>query len=118
MKRLLALIAIPLVLAACSSPPEPTPTQATSGTGSSQRTVEEPIEQKGISDGTYEVGVDIRPGKYKSAGGESCYWARIADDEGEIIDNALGKGPKVVTIKKGDYAFETSGCKDWFRQKK
>lgn len=67
-------------------------------------------------DGTYEVGVDIKPGKYKSAGGEGCYWARLRSLNGDldaIIANQFGNGPQAVTIKKSDKGFETSNCAAW-----
>ncbi len=72
-----------------------------------------------IGDGTYEVGVDIKPGKYKSKGGETCYWERQKNDKGKlssIIANSISPGPQVVTIRKRDYAFKTAGCARWIRQ--
>jgi len=69
-----------------------------------------------ISDGTYEVGVDVEPGKYKTPGGsDSCYWARLRANDGasgDIIDNSLAVGPQTVTINAGEY-FETRGCGTW-----
>ncbi|TCC32332.1 hypothetical protein [Kribbella sindirgiensis] len=67
-------------------------------------------------DGTYEVGVDIKPGKYKTAGGDGCYWARLKSLDGgfdAIIANNLSDGPQTVTIKKTDKGFETSNCAAW-----
>ncbi|RZT27400.1 hypothetical protein EV649_1160 [Kribbella sp. VKM Ac-2569] len=67
-------------------------------------------------DGTYEVGVDIKPGKYKSTGGEGCYWARLKNLDGDldaILANNLSDGPQTVTIKKTDKGFETSNCAAW-----
>jgi hypothetical protein len=67
-------------------------------------------------DGTYEVGVDIKPGKYKTAGGEGCYWARLKNLDGDldaILANNLSDGPQTVTIKKTDKGFETSNCVAW-----
>ncbi|WP_405056517.1 hypothetical protein OG474_27715 [Kribbella sp. NBC_01505] len=67
-------------------------------------------------DGTYEVGVDIKPGKYKSAGGGDCYWARMSSldgDLGGIIANNLSSGPQTVVIKKSDKAFKTERCGEW-----
>lgn len=63
-------------------------------------------------DGTYLVGTDIKPGTYKAPGSELCYWARLKTG-GDIIDNHLGEGQAVVTIKKTDKAFETTGCGEW-----
>lgn len=73
-----------------------------------------------ISEGVYEVGVDIKAGKYKTAGLEEdspiCYWARLKNDSGEmnaILANDAVPGPTTVTIKKTDKYFKTNGCKPW-----
>jgi hypothetical protein len=69
-----------------------------------------------ITEGTYEVGVDIQPGKYKTKGDELCYWARLKNLDGSlnsIITNHLGEGAQTVTIKKSDKGFETNGCGEW-----
>jgi hypothetical protein len=66
-----------------------------------------------MTDGTYEVGVDIVPGRYKTAGGDSCYWARLkSDDDTEIIANDLGAGPRTVNIRAGEY-FKSQRCGVW-----
>ncbi len=78
---------------------------------------------KGVGEGTWEVGADIKAGRYKTAGPSEdglgiCYWARLSATDGEsIIVNGLPQGPSVVTIKKSDAAFETNGCAPWIRQK-
>jgi hypothetical protein len=74
-----------------------------------------------ITDGTYEVGVDIEPGKYKSSGttGYGCYYARLKANDGslgDIIQNNNSQGPSVVTIKESDGYFETTGCAPWVKQ--
>lgn len=73
-------------------------------------------------DGTYVIGEDIEPGRYKShpaiEGAGVCYWARLKSTDGDldsIIANQLGEGPQTVTIKKSDEAFETNGCADWVK---
>lgn len=68
--------------------------------------------------GTYGVGVDVAPGKYRTPGADNCYWARLKENNGavgDIIDNFLGSGPQVVTIHAGKY-FETQGCGTWRAQ--
>ncbi len=66
-----------------------------------------------FNDGTYEVGVDIVAGKYKSAGGTDCYWARLRDPSStNIIANDLGSGPRTVILRKGEY-FTTQRCGTW-----
>lgn len=68
-------------------------------------------------DGTYEVGVDIQPGRYTSATPESgnCYWARLNGSDGidGIIANNNSSGQSVVTIRASDKYFESSGCSEW-----
>ncbi|MEU4197303.1 hypothetical protein AB0E69_35765 [Kribbella sp. NPDC026611] len=67
-------------------------------------------------DGTYEVGVDIKAGDYKAAGGAGCYWARLKSLDGgtdAIITNNLSNGPQTVTVKTTDKGFETARCGPW-----
>ncbi|MFV1366351.1 hypothetical protein ABQF17_03075 [Mycolicibacterium elephantis] len=66
------------------------------------------------ADGTYQVGVDIVPGTYSSAGPITdgvCYWKRTSN--GELVDNALTKKPQVVQIKADDTTFTTNDCQAW-----
>lgn len=66
-----------------------------------------------FSDGTWEVGTDIAPGKYKTPGTSTCYWARLrTTDNSDIIDNNLGAGPQVVTVKAGEF-FQSQRCGTW-----
>ncbi len=68
-----------------------------------------------MGDGTWEVGVDVQPGKYKTAGGSSCYWARLRKNDGgsnDIINNNVGAGPQTVTVNKGEY-FKSQRCGAW-----
>ncbi|MCV7381378.1 hypothetical protein BST11_26100 [Mycobacterium alsense] len=67
-------------------------------------------------DGTYAVGSDIAPGIYSSAGpveNGTCYWKRLGNPDGNLIDNALSKKPQVVQIEPTDKSFKTSGCQPW-----
>ena len=73
-----------------------------------------------FGEGTWEVGVDIAPGKYKTSGSTSsgCYYARLKQNDGslgDIIDNNIQDGPMTVVIKSNDGYFETSGCEDWVK---
>jgi hypothetical protein len=71
---------------------------------------------KKYGSGFYEVGVDIKAGKYKSVDNSAlCYWARTSslEDEMAIKANHLGGGDLVVVIKKTDKGFKTSGCNEW-----
>lgn len=68
----------------------------------------------GIGDGTYEVGAEIAPGKYKSDGGDTCYWARLkSEEESDIIANHLAPGKTTVVIKPTDKYFATNRCAGW-----
>lgn len=69
-------------------------------------------------DGTYVVGTDIAPGIYSSAGPVgtgTCYWKRLGNPDGALIDNALSKKPQVVEIEATDKAFKTDGCQSWLQ---
>ena len=64
----------------------------------------------------HHVGADIEPGTYRSAGTDTCYWARLSGTSGnfeEIIANNFGAGQQVVTIDPSDAAFETTMCGSW-----
>jgi hypothetical protein len=74
-------------------------------------------------EGDYEVGPDVKPGKYKTAGPSpdsvypNCYYERhkASDDSFRgIIKNDNVKGPTTVTIKQGEM-FKTQGCQAWQR---
>lgn len=63
--------------------------------------------------GIFEVGVDITPGTYRTAGAKNCYFAVTADPNGaEITANNITSGPALVALAEGEF-FETSGCADW-----
>jgi hypothetical protein len=67
-------------------------------------------------DGTYAVGTDIVPGTYSSGGPVehgTCYWKRIGNPDGALLDNAMTKKPQVVQIEPTDKAFKTNGCQSW-----
>ncbi|QUR67664.1 hypothetical protein [Mycobacterium spongiae] len=89
---------------------------ASSGTASADP--EPPPEPKTTidQDGTYAVGTDIVPGTYSSAGpaeGHTCYWKRMGNPDGALLDNAMTKKPQVVRIEPTDKAFKTDGCQPW-----
>jgi hypothetical protein len=86
--------------------PEPTP-----------KPTPKPVAYATFSDGTWEVGSDIRPGTYRfREPADFCYWARLKNFSGNlnsIIANDNAVGYAVVTILPSDKGFETSGCPDW-----
>jgi hypothetical protein len=66
------------------------------------------------NDGTYLVGVDILPGKYRNAGGAMCNWARLRSlDPSDIIDSKKASSPQVIRIQMSDTAFLTQNCGTW-----
>lgn len=112
----------------------PSPTVTKTVTAKAAPADEKPAEEKpaepaeeeapaGLADGTYEVGVDVEPGRYKTVVPDDsfgCYWARLKDDSGEfesIITNENGEpGSRMsVTIKKSDGFFESRNCGEWKR---
>ncbi|GAB3033049.1 hypothetical protein [Mycobacterium bourgelatii] len=87
---------------------DPTPSPAPSPAPAPKTTIDH--------DGTFLVGTDIAPGVYSSAGpvgNGTCYWKRLANPDGALIDNALTKKPQVVRIEPTDKAFKTDGCQPW-----
>lgn len=100
-----------------TAPPAPAATVTKPAPPAKTVTAEPPEAEAAIvDDGTYEIGSDVKPGKYKSTGSDTCYWARLKNTDGDldsIITNHLGSGAQVVTIKKSDKAFETTGCGEW-----
>lgn len=76
-----------------------------------------------FTEGTYEVGVDVEAGKYKTAGPSEpgdlwtgCYYARLSGTDGElgsILANENFEGQNTVTIKSSDVAFEANGDCVW-----
>lgn len=75
--------------------------------------------------GTYEVGTELMPGKYKTVGPPSadypylCYYARLSGTDGSddhIIANDTVQGPMTLTVKASDVAVQFSGDCTWIRQ--
>lgn len=97
------------------------PPEATTKTKTETVTAEPPPPETAIpGDGTFEVGVDIKPGTYVSKPPDrNCYWARLSDGSGDfnnIIDNNNSSGQSLVTIAASDRFFETSGCSGWTKR--
>ncbi|MGF9662338.1 hypothetical protein AAIH25_10750 [Arthrobacter crystallopoietes] len=69
------------------------------------------------ADGTYRVGIDIKPGFYKATGtGKSCSWTTMrgfSGDSDEINNLYYGPARTYVQITSADRGFETSGCGSW-----
>jgi hypothetical protein len=74
-----------------------------------------PAPAPSITDGTYEVGSEVKAGTYKSDGGE-CYWERLkgfSGDFGDIIANDNTSGPSRMTIRSSDNGVTFSGGCEW-----
>ena len=120
-----ATTAGPAATATVTAEAEPAPTVTVTETGQPERapaTKPKPAP-KGLAEGTYQVGVDVDPGRYTTtvpSDSFGSYWTRAKDDSGEldsIIANAnADAGARVsVTLKKGEF-FTSNGCGDWARQ--
>ncbi|WP_312720089.1 hypothetical protein [Mobilicoccus sp.] len=115
--------AAPAPTVSVTSPAEPAPTVTVTAapTSPTQIAGATPAPPAAIpGDGTYEVGVDIQPGKYASDTPTSgnCYWARLKNDDpfDGILANNNSSGKSVVVIKKSDKYFQSSGCSDWTKR--
>ncbi len=70
-----------------------------------------------IGPGTYLIGRDIQPGRYRGQAGtdflESCYWARLSDVSGELnglLANDNATGQYFVEVAGTDFALGTEGA--------
>jgi hypothetical protein len=120
---LLALVALIVVISVANnssgSKPGATtaPTAAAAPAGQSTTAAPEaPVAPTGpltvVSDGTYEVGVDMVAGKYKGQCGTNSYWARLkSDNSTDYITNDWKPdgGLMQFTTKKGEYV-EVKNC--------
>ncbi|MGY1697724.1 hypothetical protein ACI780_22740 [Geodermatophilus sp. SYSU D00814] len=73
-------------------------------------------EPPGFGDGTYLVGTDVQPGRYRTDGTSTCYWERLSDLTGEfeaILANDNVSGQTYVEILPTDVAFSTDDCGRW-----
>ena len=71
-----------------------------------------------FGDGTFVVGADIRPGRYRAVDlGAFCSWSRLSGFSGEFDDIIAIEIPQgasaLVDIRPTDVGFESSGCGTW-----
>lgn len=70
-----------------------------------------------FGNGTWEVGVDIKPGRYRTVPGDRCYWARLRNRSGgvgSIVDNNNARGEQeIIVIASSDAYFESRNCGRW-----
>lgn len=70
------------------------------------------LQASQFGDGVFQVGRDIQPGTYSNAPGVAdCYYAELAADGADILDNNIVNGPATVIIDSP--FFESSGCGTW-----
>ena len=101
-----------LGVAAADPEPAPSPQPAVPGAPAAAGAPKTTIDH----DGVYTVGKDIAPGTYSTAGPigtGTCYWKRMGNPDGAMIDNAITKRPQVVQIEATDKSFKTNGCQPW-----
>jgi hypothetical protein len=104
---------LPPIYPGTTVPPLPSSSVASSASSAVPST---PAERALPGDGTFRMGADLRPGTYRSQGGESCYWERLRGLGGQtadIIANGAGILPQTVTIAPTDLAFRSQGCAPW-----
>lgn len=65
-----------------------------------------------LDDGTYTIGQDIQPGKYRGVQSvDGCYWEALSDSGSTIRNDFISSAPQVViTVKKSDYGFHIENC--------
>jgi hypothetical protein len=70
-----------------------------------------------FSDGTYEVGKEIKPETYRTRKASSgCYYARLSgfgNSLGDIITNENTNAPAIITIEETDKGFTSKRCGTW-----
>ncbi len=71
-----------------------------------------------FGDGTYLVGVDIKPGLYRAPGvsGTQLAWARLRTVQGtdhDVIAGYQGSAPGLVEILNQDFAFWSQNSGGW-----
>jgi hypothetical protein len=72
--------------------------------------------RKAFGNGTFIVGVDIKPGTYRVNAGGSCYWERLRGFTGDfdaIITNGNTSGSTIVEIAPSDAGFTSQDCGNW-----
>lgn len=79
---------------------------------------QQPKPYSSFGDGVWQVGVDIKPGLYKTPGtNDMCYYERLSgfntDDSQDIISSNAVNGPVTVEILPTDKAFSSARCGTW-----
>ena len=124
----MTIISVAITVAAVSEADEElsgSSSSSSSSSGSSSSSNESSVEPSAFpGDGSFEVGVDISPGRYRTNGPGSaafgpCTFARMRTAGAsfhqidEVLDIQQLRGPASVTIIKSDGGFVTQNCKEW-----
>lgn len=95
MRKLVAVAAVVLALAAC----EPKPPN--------------PHLKVEVGDGTWNAGEQIRSGPWRSGGGKDCRWSVAAEDDPKTpLAQGSGTGVQEVRVDAGK-VLVTRGCGPW-----
>ena len=70
-----------------------------------------------FADGTWQIGVDVAPGVYATAGAAdpTCRHALRRTRGGGDGSRAASPGPDTVVLREADGWFATAGCATWRR---
>jgi multidrug efflux pump subunit AcrA (membrane-fusion protein) len=72
------------------------------------------VENNSFGDGTYLIGEEVQPGRYRNDGsGGFCYWERLSGLSGSFNEIIANGSPNIVDIAATDEAFHTEGCGTW-----
>jgi hypothetical protein len=69
-----------------------------------------------LGPGTFAVGSQLAPGRWRSDGCDLCYWERLSGLGGgldELVASAGVSGPTEVEVAPTDVAFSSLGCGTW-----
>jgi hypothetical protein len=111
----------PSATATASKPAEAKSAPSASKAPEAKKTTE-PVAESTIGEGTYQIGVDAKPGRYKTTvpqNSSGCYWERTKDDSGDmdsiIANDTVNPGARAsITVNSGEF-FKSSGCGTWTR---
>ncbi len=114
-----ATTAEPSATATASKPAEEKSAPSASKAPEAKKTTE-PVAKSTIGEGTYQIGVDAKPGRYKTQVPQdsgNCYWERTKDDSGDmdsiIANDNVNPGARAsITVNSGEF-FKSSGCGTW-----
>jgi hypothetical protein len=67
----------------------------------------------------FVVGLDIKPGVYRTAGpasGQRGYFALLrSTNTHDIVNNSIVRGPATITVGPGVKAVQVLKCQPWYR---